>query len=159
MASKLLILALAIVAAIGGQRWWRNPQRSQKQRMQLVVAVLVIALVVLAASGKLNPLLAAIAAVLALSGKVLEQLLRYWPLLNRLRETGRESTQAGNQNMNANMTPAQAREVLGLGPQASRDDIIQAHRRLMQKVHPDRGGSDYLAAQINLAKDTLLKNT
>lgn len=54
------------------------------------------------------------------------------------------------------MTEAQACAVLGLAPGASREEVLAAHRRLIQKVHPDAGGSDYLAAEINRARDRLL---
>ena len=54
------------------------------------------------------------------------------------------------------MDQQQALAVLGLSSGASKEQIVDAHRRLMQKLHPDRGGSDYLAATLNLAKRVLL---
>ena len=56
------------------------------------------------------------------------------------------------------MDRSQALAVLGLEAGASEQDVVAAHRRLMQKLHPDRGGTDYLAATLNLAKEVLLKN-
>ena len=54
------------------------------------------------------------------------------------------------------MSRAEALKVLGLGESAKEADIRAAHRRLIAQIHPDRGGSDYLAAKINQAKDVLL---
>ncbi len=51
----------------------------------------------------------------------------------------------------------EALEALGLEDGATRDDIVAAHRRLIQRLHPDRGGSTYLAALLNRAKDILIK--
>ncbi|MDN5849693.1 MAG: molecular chaperone DnaJ [Nitrococcus sp.] len=54
------------------------------------------------------------------------------------------------------LSPAQAYAMLGLADGAEREEIVAAHRRLMQRLHPDRGGSGYLAARINEAKRRLL---
>ena len=56
------------------------------------------------------------------------------------------------------MSIAEAAKLLEVAPDADPAVIVEAHKRLIAKVHPDAGGSSILAAQVNLARDTLLRH-
>ena len=159
-----IVIILAIIA-IGLLLWYKISRAPADKRKGLIfkstAAVIIGALVLLAATGRMHWLYALGGTLAAFMPRVISA-LRYLPLLNRFRQqtTQQKSEQSGQQSASranpGNMTAAQAREILGVKADASKDEIVKAHKRMMQKVHPDRGGSDYLAAQINQAKDTLL---
>ncbi|MGK0405236.1 MAG: DnaJ-domain-containing protein 1 [Oleispira sp.] len=67
-------------------------------------------------------------------------------------KNGQDSQPSDSSEITAN----EAYAVLGLDQSATEEEVIAAHRKLMQKLHPDRGGSNYLAAKINQAKDLLV---
>jgi len=80
-----------------------------------------------------------------------------WVQGGRRPQPGRPGGRAGAAPRSGGpMSRAEAYQVLGLQPGATTGDIRAAHRRLMQAAHPDHGGSDWLAARINQARDVLL---
>lgn len=82
----------------------------------------------------------------------LDRRFPYW------RENARNEERARSDARPASgiITPEEAYQILDLRPGATSDEIRQAHRSLMKKLHPDHGGSTYLAARVNQAKDVLL---
>ncbi|MBC8269078.1 MAG: DnaJ domain-containing protein [Rhodospirillaceae bacterium] len=87
------------------------------------------------------------------SAQILEAYLdRYYPNWR----IGAEKKTASNKSFKDEMDRSEAFEILGLSEEASDEQIKEAYHRLIAGLHPDHGGSTYLAAKINRAKDVLL---
>ena len=101
-------------------------------------------------------------ALLALLRYAVPTLMRLLPLwmLKKTRDSAQASTAdfANGQHRQTDMTRSRALEVLNLPEGASLEDILRAHRELIKRVHPDRGGSCYLAAEVNRARDVLVSD-
>ncbi len=143
---------------------WLSQRPSRATTIVTVATLMLIAaLAMLAATGRLHWLAAVGAAVLPFLRRGFS-LVRYLPFLGRLYRQFNPNANpgqgpGGEQRSSAPdvMTPQQARAVLDLGPDASKQDVVDAHRRLMTKIHPDKGGSTFLAQQLNEAKRVLIK--
>lgn len=167
-----MIRLLMIVGLLGGlwlywavPRLQPSPQVWFKQRGKTLVLWAIIAvLALLAVTGRLNGLFAMLGVAVAFIARMMPVLYKYAPFLEKIWlmfQSGEGAAQAqsqasGRRAAGQPMSREEALQVLGLQAGASRDEIILAHRKLMAKNHPDKGGSDYLAAQINLAKSVLL---
>lgn len=150
-------LAFMLSPRLRAWLWVRAP-------MLILVAIALVG-IALAVTGRLNWIFAAIGAALPMLWRLVG-LLRFMPWIARLlggaasaggnaQEKPNQEPPRGKPN-NGRMTRAEAAEMLGVELSADRDEIMAAHRRLIQRLHPDRGGTDYLAARLNEARDCLI---
>lgn len=80
-----------------------------------------------------------------------------WRIAGHPRDDARGNGGSARHEKTAGMSEREAHELLGLQQGATRNQITQAHRRLMKKFHPDHGGSNAIAARVNEAKDVLMR--
>lgn len=93
---------------------------------------------------------------LALLESYLDRRFPAWREHAQGERAGRQRADVGGAS-SGKMTEQEAYQILGLQPGASESEIGRSHRSLMKKLHPDQGGSTYLASRVNEAKDTLLR--
>lgn len=156
-------LFLIALVTLGAYFWYRAQPAEKRFTAGVKVTLLLatLALLYLTITGKLHWIGGLVALILPFMQKLIPWLLRLLPLL-RFWNRNRANRQSGSQQQqrsrsSSELSEAEALKILGLAPGASREQIVLAHRKLMQKVHPDQGGNDWLASRINAAKDRLLK--
>ena len=161
--ARIIILIAALGVALLLWAWLKARYQEQGRPFAVKATLVACALLLigLAATGRVHWLGALLASALAGMRFLLPIIFKSLPLLAPFLK--RAKAEQGDNNANANtgsssdMTETEAFAVLGLDHNATEEEIIMAHRRLIQKLHPDTGGNEYLATQLNIAKEVLLK--
>jgi DnaJ family protein C protein 19 len=144
----LLLGALVLVVFLGGLRAFEQASITTiKSLIAWIVALGGLSLTALLLISGRGPL--------AVSGLVMFGPL-IWQRWRAAHSGHSQRSQSPPRRASGSMTVEEAWQVLGLQPGADSDTIRAAHRRLMRGAHPDGGGSDWLAARINQARDLLL---
>lgn len=159
-----MFYSLLLIAALAGgfyilARWRKLPLTERKGFVQKVIlwscAGIILALVL---AGRAPWLMGILAALLALAARA-AQFVPYIAMFKKLLsgDSGKaKSDSSVSSPADLLMSRQQAADILGVEVDASSEEVRIAHKKLIQKLHPDRGGSDALAKQINKAKDILL---
>lgn len=147
----ILLSLLVVVAAMALVKRW--PRLTRQEKTQWTLILLILGLGLLAVTGRLNWLGLVVAALVGTVRVLTPWLLRLLPLAQQVLKAKNQQPPSESRKT---MSRVEALEILGLQEGVTREDIIEMHRKLIQKLHPDRGGNTYLASKINQARDCLL---
>lgn len=158
MAAKLFLAVMVLVGVMWFLGWYRRARPAQRNRAlrSILLYGVGIAILVLVLTGRIPWLFAIISAAVPWLNRAMAA-RRAWKIFAAFKKPGASRQQHSQTPGSGTLDTTEAYEVLGLAPGATKQEIIEAHRKLIHKIHPDLGGSDYLAARINQAKDVLLK--
>jgi DnaJ family protein C protein 19 len=154
VASLLLIVAFLLAAWLIRDWVLRvHPAALARSARWLGLAALVLAGLWLVMTGKMAGLFAIAAGLAPWIGRAMKA-HALWRMVRGWRS--RSAPPPPSSPPAVSMSKDEARQVLGVGPNDDVETIRAAHRRLMQANHPDRGGSTWIAARLNQARDVLL---
>jgi hypothetical protein len=155
---QLLVILFIVLAVLGIRHISKQPEDIRPSlRLRYGLYALLGLAILLVFSGKLHWVAGAIAAILPIIQRFFPLLVRFLPFFkNKVTETSQKKTSTPSNAMDAEMDLKRALQVFGFEALPSEEKVVQRHRELMQKNHPDRGGSDFLASQINQAKEVLV---
>ncbi len=172
MLRALALLAITLFALHGFIGLLKTPKDNPIKRLQHFSSFFVSLIALLLLTGSLYVLGIIILVTTLFARRLLPLVINLHPLYSQYRKNAEQETPYNAENNgyrphsheevtrtpSAQLDEKTARSILGLTEIIpTREMIIQAHRRMIQKNHPDRGGSEFIAAQINQAKDFLLK--
>jgi len=126
--------------------WWARAEVKSAKRALLWSAIalsIVLGLVLYARAGVVSALVPGA--------------FTLWRILGAAKSAAKMAGNFSPKKTHGQMTKDEALEVLGLQHDATKTDINTAYKRLMAQCHPDKGGSDWMAAQLNEAKQVLIK--
>jgi hypothetical protein len=155
----LVLLGIAVVLVVYWMFGGLPPETQKRLRRTVVVLAGVGLLLLLVRVGQIR--LAAIGTVIAAAARWLVpiaiRVLPHWLTFRASHPVSGDATGARPKaGVPSQMTRAEALDVLGLAEGASDEEVRDAYAALIKKVHPDRGGTAYLAARVNVARDLLL---
>ncbi len=140
----LIAFLVGLVIALLCLRWFLtvDPAVLVKSFKLSLIIIFGLAIVFLLLTGRLN---------IMIIGAIAPLIITFF-----IRSRKQQSRSSSKNNSSSKISVKEAYDILGLKPDATRAEIIETHRRLMMKIHPDQGGSNYLARQLNEAKEVLL---
>jgi hypothetical protein len=164
---KILLFAVIVTCIIIGSARYKkmDPAQKRKALWRMGTGVFLGILILLVVTGKMHWIGAALGALLPFIRNaygLISQLLPLWLQRKNAHQHNQTDESSVPQRPLVPMPIQEALELLGLSGAIDKGEITEAmiqdaHRRLIQKLHPDRGGNDYLAAKINQARDLLLE--
>ena len=144
----ILLLIIVIISVI-------YIVKKAKNRSQVLFFGLILLVLFLVATGRAH-WLSAIAVGSIPIIKKLFLIIRYLPILQKFTSSYKSRNNNNKSKNVSSMSYKEAAEILGVEENATKEQIILAHKKAMQKHHPDKGGSEVMATKINRAKEKLL---